>query len=33
MSAAPLISVPAVVAFLLIEKHLTETMAMSGIKG
>jgi multiple sugar transport system permease protein len=33
MSAATLIAIPAVIAFLLIEKHLTDTMAMSGIKG
>jgi ABC-type glycerol-3-phosphate transport system permease component len=33
MSAATLIAAPAVIAFLLIEKHLTDTMAMSGIKG
>jgi multiple sugar transport system permease protein len=33
MSAATLIAAPAVIAFLLIEKHLTDTMAMSGIRG
>jgi multiple sugar transport system permease protein len=33
MSAATLIAAPAVIAFLLIEKHLTDTMAMSGING
>jgi multiple sugar transport system permease protein len=33
MSAATLIAAPAVIAFLLIEKHLTDTMASSGISG
>ncbi|OLT12062.1 hypothetical protein BJF78_25200 [Pseudonocardia sp. CNS-139] len=33
MSAATLIAVPAVVAFLLIERHLKDTMVMSGIRG
>jgi DNA-binding transcriptional regulator YhcF (GntR family) len=32
-SALATIAAPAVIAFLLIEKHLTDTMAMSGIKG
>jgi multiple sugar transport system permease protein len=32
MSAATLIAAPAVIAFFFIEKHLTETMAMSGLK-
>jgi hypothetical protein len=33
MSAATLIAFPAVLAILLIERHLKDTMALSGIKG
>jgi multiple sugar transport system permease protein len=33
MSAATLIAIPAIIAFLLVERHLNETMAMSGIRG
>jgi multiple sugar transport system permease protein len=33
MSAATLIAIPAIAAFLLIERHLKETMAMTGIRG
>jgi multiple sugar transport system permease protein len=33
MSAATLIAIPAIVAFLLIERHLQDTMVMSGIRG
>jgi multiple sugar transport system permease protein len=33
MSAATLIAIPAIIAFLLIERHLKNTMAMSGIRG
>jgi multiple sugar transport system permease protein len=33
MSAATLIAIPAIVVFLLIERHLKDTMAMSGIRG
>jgi multiple sugar transport system permease protein len=33
MSAATLIAIPAMVAFLLIERHLKDTMALSGIRG
>jgi multiple sugar transport system permease protein len=33
MSAATLIAIPAIAAFLLIERHLKETMALSGLRG
>jgi len=33
MAAATIIAVPAVIAFLLVERHLEGTMAMSGIRG
>ncbi|HVT68154.1 MAG TPA: hypothetical protein VHF26_10425 [Trebonia sp.] len=33
MSAATLIATPAVIGFLLIGRHLTGTMAMSGVTG
>jgi multiple sugar transport system permease protein len=33
MAAATLIAIPAIAAFLLIERHLKDTMAMSGIRG
>ncbi|GAA5193822.1 carbohydrate ABC transporter permease [Rugosimonospora acidiphila] len=33
MSAATLIALPAMIAFLLIERHLKDTMALSGVRG